>query len=195
MTARARTTGSRLRVGLGAIALLGLLVTAIGCSSDDPSDDAGSKKKAATTTSTVPAPPSTVSDADFDSEAATAEALVDSAGTDTCALLATFSEASSLPAPANATQTQRGVAVVAKLFVAAADAAPPNASADAAVLRKAAQDLQAEGAANNWDPEWLTGQPGPAAISDPAVATAFRNYQTEGATLCGGTAGAGTTTP
>ena len=195
MTHRARTTDSRLRAGLGAVVLLGLLLGGIGCSSDDSSDDAGSKQQATTTASTEPAPPSTVSDADFDKEAATAEALVATAGTDTCALLATFSQASSLPAPANATQTQRGVAVVAKLFVAAADAAPPNASADAAVLRQAAQDLQDEGAANNWDPEWLTGQPGPAAISDPAVATAFRNYQTEGATLCGGAPGSDTTTP
>jgi len=178
-----------------ALAALALVSVVAGCSSDDSSSGAKKKTTSSAPTTTVPAPPTTVTDAQFETAAASSEALITTAGSDACKLLATFSDASSLPSPANPTQTERGVQVVVKLFEAAAATAPAASAADAATLRTAAANLQTEGAAKAWDPTWLTGQPGPAAISDPTVATAFRNYQTEVGKTCAPPAGAPTSTP
>ncbi len=184
------------RCAATALALLAVTALVAGCSSDD--DDASSDKKKTTTTeesagsTTVPTP-TTVTDAEFEQAAATSEALVKDAGTDPCKVVSSFAQASNLPTPANATQTERGVKVVAALFEAAASTAPASAQADAAVLRKAAADLQAEGEAKNWDPAWLTTSPGPTAIADPAVSQAFQNYQTAVSQACGPADGATTT--
>ncbi len=77
------------------------------------------------------AAPSTVDDADFDKQAATAEAMIANAGNDPCRIVTAFAPASSLPTPINAEQTQRGVKVIAGLFTSAADSAPPAAAGDA----------------------------------------------------------------
>ena len=183
------------RCAAAALALLTVTALVAGCSSDD---DASSDKKKTTTTeksagsTTVPTP-TTVTDAEFEKAAETSEALVKDAGTDPCKVVSSFSQASNLPTPANATQTERGVKVVAALFEAAAATAPESAQNDAAVLRKAAADLQAEGESKNWDPAWLTTSPGPTAIADPAVSQAFQNYQTAVSKTCGAADGASTT--
>jgi hypothetical protein len=190
MTERLHRSPRPWRAALACTLVLAAVVAA-GCSSDD-SSSSGSKKSGGATTTTKVAPPSTVTDSAFDAAAATSDALIASAGTDPCAVLRSFGQASNLPSPINAHQTERGVAVVIKLFTAAADAAPPQSAADAATLRKAATDLQAEGAAANWDPEWL--KKSPKAISDPAVRTAFNNYQTKVGTTCASSAPAPSTT-
>jgi len=193
--ARTRTrtrTRRRAAVAATALAVLAPVVLVAGCSSDDAKPVDGAGATSSTASSTTVAPPSTVTDENFDKTAATAEALIAASGSDPCKLLKSLSSASNLPTPINARQTQRGVQVVAALFTAAADTAPASSAADAAVLRKAATDLQAEGAAKGWDPKWLTGSP--KSISDPAVATAFRNYQTQVGTTCGAPAAGGPTT-
>ena len=169
------------RLAAVALALVTVGALVAGCSSDD--DASKSAKKKTTTSTTVPTP-TTVTDQDFDKAAATSEALIKDAGTDACKLVKTFSQASNLPLPANPKQTERGVKVIADLFRAATASTPPPSPADAAVLNKAADDLLAEGAAKGWDPKWLTTSPGPTAIADPKVATAFQNYQTEAAKTC-----------
>jgi hypothetical protein len=194
MTATPLTRRCR-RAAAVAGALVALALAPVACSSDDAKPVDGAKATSSTASSTTVAPPSTVTDEDFDKTAATAEALIAAAGSDPCKLLQSLSQASNLPSPINPRQTERGVQVVATLFTAAADTAPASSAADAAVLRKAAADLQAEGAAQGWDPKWLTGSP--KSISDPAVATAFRNYQTQVGTTCKPAAGTGpaTSTP
>ncbi len=182
-------TDGRTRRRLGGAAVAATLVFAVGaaaCSSDDDSPRGSST----TVTSTSMAPPSTVSDADFENQAATAEAMIRNAGTDPCAVVQAFGPASNLPTPINATQAERGARVVAGLFNSAADSAPASAAADAAVLRQAATNLLAEGEAEKWSPAWLMKVP--AAISDPEVTRAFTNYQSAVATSCGS---ASTTVP
>jgi hypothetical protein len=179
-----------------AAALAVLTVTALvaGCSSDD---DASSKKKTTTTkvtTTTLPTP-TTVNDADFEKVAATTEALIKDAGTDPCKVANAFTKFSAgVPTPANPKQTERAVGLVAALFVAAADSAPPALSADAAALRKGAEDLKTEGAAKKWDPLWLTSTPGPAAMTGASFQKAFQNYQGEVQKSCGSNSNATTTT-
>lgn len=173
------------RSAIAAITLLAAVSLVAGCSSGEKTSSA---KKTTTTakasaSTTVPTP-TTVTDAAFETAAANSETLIKAAGTDPCKVVTSFAEASNLPTPANPTQTERGVQVVAQLFEAAAATAPAAAQNDATVLRKAAADLQAEGKAKNWDPAWLTKAPGPTAIADPAVSTAFRNYQTEVSKAC-----------
>jgi hypothetical protein len=190
-----RSSRRRLGCRSAALAVLGTAVLTFaiaGCSSDDAKPVDAAKATSSTAPSTTVAPPSTVTDEDFDKTAATAEALIAASGSDPCKLLKSLSSASNLPSPINPRQTERGVQVVAALFTAAADTAPASSAADAAVLRKAATDLRAEGAAQGWDPKWLTGSP--KSISDPAVATAFRNYQTQVGTTCGAPAAGGPTT-
>lgn len=172
-----RSTRRRVQATTLAAALL-VTLGAAACSSDDESPRGSST----TVTSTSVAPPSTVSDADFENQATTAEAMIRNAGTDPCAVVQAFGPASNLPTPINATQAERGARVVAGLFTSAADSAPASAAADAAVLRQAATDLIAEGEAEKWSPAWLMEIP--AAISDPEVTRAFSNYQSAVAASC-----------
>lgn len=175
----------RMKRHLVAVVGAGILLasTAAACSSDD-SASPRSSTTASTTSSALT--PSTVSDADFEDQATTAEMMIRNAGGDACAVVQAFSPASSLPTPINATQTERGVRVIAELFQAAAAAAPPESAADGQVLANAANALIAEGQAASWEPNWLMQTP--KAISDPAVSQAFANYQAAVAKTCGATA-------
>jgi hypothetical protein len=163
----------------GAAAAVAVVLTAGACSSDD---DPSPRSSTSVTTTSVPTP-STVSDADFDSQATTAELMIRNAGTDPCAVIKAFAPASSLPTPVNPTQTERGVRVVAELFNSAAASAPPEAAADAEVLRRSAAELVAEGAAAGWEPNWLMQTP--KAITN--VTQAFTNYQAAVTKVCGST--------
>jgi len=178
-------TGRGARGAVAAVGIACLIAVGVSCSGDDDT----SARSSTTAPSTSVAAPSTVDDADFDKQAATAEAMIANAGNDPCRIVTAFAPASSLPTPINAEQTQRGVKVIAGLFTSAADSAPPAAAGDAAVLRQAATDLVAEGEAAQWSPDWLLKIP--KAISDAKVVQAFTNYQKAVATTCGGA----TTTP
>ena len=168
----------RLRSPLvAAVGIVFAVSTAVGCSSDEHTQRSTSRA-----TSTSAPTVSTVDDADFESQATTAELMIRNAGTDPCAVIKAFSPASSLPTPISPTQTERGAKVVAGLFRAAAASAPPEAAGDAQVLANAADALIAEGEAAKWDPAWVVGVP--KAISTPAVAQAFANFQGVVATTC-----------
>ncbi len=177
-------------VRLTVAATLAAAVIAVGaCSSEDSSTKSTTTAKGSPATSTPV--PSTVNDADFEQQAATAEAMIANAGKDPCNVVKAFGPASALPTPTNATQTERGVRVVAGLFDSAAASAPAQAAGDAAVLHQAAADLIAEGQAAGWKPDWLMKNP--KTITDPKVTQAFTNYQSAVAASCGG--GTTTSTP
>ena len=188
MTSR-RTDRQRSIIALTVAATLAATVVVGACSSDDSSAKSTTTAKGSPATSTPV--PSTVNDADFEKQAATAEAMIANAGKDPCAVVQAFGPASALPTPTNATQTERGVRVVAGLFDSAAASAPTQAAGDAAVLHQAAADLIAEGQAADWKPDWLMKNP--KTITDPKVTQAFTNYQSAVAASCGG--GATTSTP
>lgn len=186
-----RRIAFRRTVRLTAAATLAAAAVTVGaCSSDDSSAKSTTTAKGAPSTSTPV--PSTVNDADFEKQAATAEAMIANAGKDPCAVVQAFGPASALPTPTNATQTERGVRVVAGLFDSAAASAPAQAAGDATVLHQAATDLIAEGQAAGWKPDWLTKNP--KTITDPKVTQAFTNYQSAVAATCGG-GGPTTSTP
>jgi hypothetical protein len=170
-----------------AAALVAVVATAAllgaGCASDEEADGDD-----ATTSSTTSAPetvpPVTVSDAEFEAAVTSLDAVITSAAGDPCKLIEAFGQAGTLPTPTNPTQTRLGTEAVADLFIAAAATPPAGSEADAPVLDRAGQDLLAEGAANNWDPEWLTGNGGPDAVNQADVQAAFRNYQTKVTEQC-----------
>ncbi|UDY34752.1 hypothetical protein [Dermatobacter hominis] len=174
-------TTPRRTLAVAAVLLTAVALTVGACSSDD---DASPRSSSSVTTTSVPTP-STVSDADFESQATTAELMIRNAGSDACAVLRAFAPASSLPSPINPTQTERGVRVIVELFNTAAASAPPEAAADAAVLRQAGADLAAEGAAAGWAPNWLMQNP--KALTTPEFIQAFTNYQSAVGTTCGPT--------
>lgn len=169
-----------------AVGTLLVVSTALGCSSDDSATRGSTNPPSSTSLPT----PSTVDDADFDSQARTAELMIHNAGADPCAVIKAFSPTSSLPTPVNPKQAERGVRVVAGLFQAAAATAPPEAAAEAQVLSSAATALLAEGAEKNWDPAWVVAIP--KTISDPTVTQAFATYQS---TVAGTCRNSTTTTP
>mgnify|MGYP001177799622 CR=1 FL=1 len=170
------------RAALAAAALSAAVLAVGACSSSD--DSSTSRSSTSVTTTSAPTP-STVDDADFDAQATTAELMIRNAGTDPCKVAQAFGPASSLPTPVNATQTERGVRVVAALFESAAASAPEGAAGDAPVLRKAAADLIAEGEAAEWTPNWLMQTP--EAIASTEVTQAYSSYQAAAAAVCGTT--------
>lgn len=155
--------------------VVGVAVVAAACGSGGDSGSARSSTTATAKGATSVPTPSTVSNADFDKQAATTELIIRNAGGDPCAVIKAFAPSSSMPTPVNAQQTERGVRVIAELFTAAAATAPADAAADAAVLKQAAVDLVAEGQANRWQPSWLMSTP--KSIGDTKVTQAFSNYQ------------------
>lgn len=153
--------------------MVGLLITAgVGCTTGKST---GSKRTTTTATTTSAPTPSTVTDAAFDQQATTAELMIRNAGTDPCAVIKAFPLSSSMPTPVNPAQVERGVKVIVALFNAIAASAPPEAAADAPLLKKAAEDLLAEGEANKWQPKWLLSTP--KSITGPEVTKAFSDYQ------------------
>lgn len=158
------------------------------CSGDD--DTAAPKRS--TSTSTSVAPPSTVDDARFRTTAEQAEGLITSSGSDPCTLARNIGQVSALPAPANPTQAERGVTVIASLLTAMSTALPAGSEADGPVLAAAGPALLAEGEQRGWDPAWLSDGGGPAALT-PQVQTALQNYVTNAAKQCGTAGAAGAT--
>lgn len=156
---------------LSALVLIAPLA-ATACSSGRTTD---ARRSSTTATTTSVPTPSTVSDADFDKQAQTAELMIRSAGTDPCAVIKAFGAASTMPTPINAGQTERVVKLVAGVFDAAASSAPADVAADAPVLKQAAADLLAEGQANKWQPKWVMSTP--KSLTNPKVTQAFSNYQ------------------
>jgi len=162
----------RARNAVVAVVAVALLSAAVACSSGD---DAAGRRPSTTATTTSTPTPSTVSDADFESQATTAELMIRNAGKDPCAVIKAIPLSSNLPTPVNPGQVERAVKVVAQLFDAIGSSAPPESAADAAVLKQAATDLLAEGEANHWQPTWLMSTP--KSIGDAKVTQAFANYQ------------------
>ncbi|MFZ4517128.1 MAG: hypothetical protein ACOYOP_01995 [Microthrixaceae bacterium] len=162
-----------------AVALLVGSTALAACGGDD---DAAPKRS--TSTSTSVAPPTTVDDARFRTDAEQAEGLITSAGADPCTLARNIGQVSALPAPANPTQAERGVQVIAALLTAMSRALPAGSEADGPVLAAAGPALLAEGAQRGWDPAWLSGGQGPAALT-PQVQSALQNYVTNAAKQCG----------
>lgn len=173
-TAGLRSPGVRRmrRVGCGLVLLLAAAATAPACSS---ANDAGTRRSSTSVTTTSVPTPSTASDADFDKQVRTVELMIHDAGDDPCVVVKAFPLATEMPTPVNAGQTERGVRVLAALFDAAAATAPPDAAADAAVMKQAAADLVAEGAANQWKPAWLMATP--KSLGGAKVTQAYSNYQ------------------
>lgn len=165
---------SRTRRPVALVSALALTVTfaVTACSSGRTTQ---ARRSSTTVTATSVPTPSTVSDADFDKQAQTAELMIRTAGTDPCAVIKAFGAASTMPTPTNAGQTERVVKLVAGVFDAAASSAPADVAADAPVLKQAAADLIAEGEANKWQPKWVMSTP--KSLTNPKVTQAFTNYQ------------------
>ena len=104
------------------------------------------------------AAPSTVDDADFDKQAATAEAMIVNAGNDQKPDRHRLRpRPPALPTPINAEQTQRRVKVIAGLFTSAADTAPPVSTATPrCCVRPPPTWLRAA----QWSPDWFLKVPG-----------------------------------
>jgi len=164
--------GRRARSAVVAVVAVASLSAVVACTSGD---DAAGRRSSTTATTTSAPTPSTVSDADFESQATTAELMIRNAGKDPCAVIKAFPLSSNLPTPVNPGQVERAVKVVAQLFDAIGSSAPAESAADAAVLKQAAADLLAEGEANHWQPTWLMSTP--KSIGDATVTQAFANYQ------------------
>lgn len=147
-------------------------------------DDGTTATKRSTSTSTSVAPPSTVDDARFRTSAEQAEGVITSSGNDPCTLARNIGQVSSLPAPANPVQAERGVRVIASLLTAMSAALPAGSEADGPVLAAAGPALLAEGGQRGWDPAWLSAGQGPAALT-PQVQAALQNYVTNAAKQCG----------
>jgi hypothetical protein len=179
-----RSTRTLLAALAALVAVLAASLLGAGCGSDDEADGDDGATTSSETTTPETVPPVTVSDADFEAVVTSLDALITSAAGDPCKLADAFGQAGSLPTPTNETQTRQGTEVVAQLFITAAATPPAGAEADATVLDRAGQDLLAEGEANGWDPDWLTGNGGPDAVNQADVQAAYRNYQTKVAEQC-----------
>ena len=176
--------------------LLALTLVAAACG-DDKKDSSASDKTTTTAqekkTTTTEAGGSSTTVA-FSDALDQAEAGLEKAQDDPCALSEFFSTLSSLPDPQNADEGKRAVDFLATLLNSVADTAPATEAQAKADLQQAAKDLQAEGEAAGYSKEWLTAKDSPKALSDPKVTKALTSFQTQTASQCGSGSGAPSTT-
>jgi hypothetical protein len=155
----------RTLVLLGAV----LALTAAACGDDD--GDATTTTEAETSTSVTT---TTLSDADFESAMADAEAQLEAAGDDLCKI----AEAETTQAaPANPEQMERWIKVQTRALTVIADTLAEEDPTSAEALRTAADELLAEAEKADFDPEFLTGESPPAALTSPAYTEAAQALQ------------------
>jgi hypothetical protein len=176
--------------------LLALTLVAAACG-DDKKDSSASDKTTTTakemkTTTTGAGGSSTT--LVFSDALDKAEASLEQAKGDPCALAEFFGTLGSLPDPKDEAEGKRAVAFLVTLLNSVADTAPATEAQAKADLQQAAKDLQAEGEAAGYSKEWLTAKDSPKALSDPKVTAAMTSFQTQTAKQCGGGSTPSTTT-
>jgi hypothetical protein len=155
------------------IALLAMFALVAGaCGGGDDKADDSDKKETTTTTEKADGDDgddqttTTVSDADFESSVQEAKDALEDAGTDPCKVMETFETLGmSIGNPSNTEQRKQATELAVAFYLALADAAPSDLSAEADQVRSTVEKIQQEGEESNYSEEFLNE---PQAIKDDA---------------------------
>ena len=181
----------RLTIGALLLAVLGLFAGA--CGSDDKADETTTTKKDTTTTEADGQDEDTddssevedVSDDEFDAAVGEISATVEGANGDICVLMEVLSTGTiGLPNPSTPAQVKTATDFVAQVLNAVADAAPAESASDAEAIRAAANQVEADAEANDYDPEWMNSPDYSPLGSDEAM-TALYNFSEAATAACG----------
>ncbi|UDY34753.1 hypothetical protein [Dermatobacter hominis] len=148
------------------IALMAVFALVAGaCGGDDKADDeAGSKKKTTTTTEKATdtteegdVTTTTVSDADFETAVDEAKTQLAEAGDDPCKVIEQFRTlGTSIANPSNAAQREQATGLAVAFYLALADAAPAELSAEADQIRATVEKIEDEGKEKGYTEEFLS---------------------------------------
>ena len=136
------------------------------------------------TTSPTTTTPVTLPDEDFLRISAGISDLIAAAGGQRCPLVSAFSGFRELPTPSNPTQVEAAVGVTLEILRASAASALEDQPGQATTIAATADELEAEAAAQGYEPDWLNTAPGNVALSNEEFQTAFEQYQQLTDELC-----------
>jgi len=160
------------RTTAAAVLISGLALLVGACSgSDSEGASTTAEQKTATTTTTTTTTTtkdededasssgSTMSDDEFAMAVNDISQEIGATGGDTCGLLEVLQTmgAADLPDPSTPAQVEAAVGLVAELYTGIANSAPPEYAAEGATIAAAMVDLEAQAAAQDYDPEWFNG--------------------------------------
>lgn len=182
---------------LVALLLAAVALFAGACGSDsDESSDTTVKKTTTTTEATSDDDADSdsgdeVSDEEFEAAITEFTDAIEAADGDACLVFAAVGSQTDFPDPANPAQVEVALRVYSVMFPAIAASAPPEFAAQAEVITAAGEQLEADGAANDYEPEWFLDAVG-TAFTDGEVATALDTYFEQTQAACAPAGGAGT---
>jgi len=181
------------------LAAVALFAGACGSDSDESSDTTA--KKTTTTTEAAAGDDETdtettneVSDEEFEAAITEFTDAVEAADGDACLVFAAVGSQTDFPDPANPAQVEVALRVYDVMFGAITASAPPEFATQAQVITDAGEQLQADGAANDYEPEWFLEAVG-TAFSEGEVAAALDTYFEQTQAACVPDGAAGTTVP
>jgi hypothetical protein len=165
--------------------LTALTLTAGACSSDDSSSKktttTEASKKTTTTAKEGSSTSTTLSAKEFDAQMSKVESQLDKLSGDVCGPVEVIGSLSTVPTPSDPAQAKRFVAAYASLLEQVAASLPADKATQAAAIRKAAKDVQAEGAAAKYSDSFMSG---PKAFTTKEFTAAMQDYQTLSTEKC-----------